>query len=229
VHRLALAALLLFCPFAMSGCEFTILFCAFGPEVCPNDPKYDQHPHERQSTGRASAAGTPFTGTIRGQLTGKLTIKHFAVKSKIKSARFFGSFKATPKRNAAALGPLSNAQWHARLGGVRNRRTGRIRVKGLALATFDDAAAGRACLRLTYGAVRKQNRDRLKRRGKSTIEVVGGEGGARTLRGTATVRVKLKGHAVRLTGTVKQHRSTARGFTPACTKLEKKFGLAPVS
>ena len=227
MHRLALAAILLFCPFALGGCEFIYVFCVLGKELCA-DPPVDAD-HARTSGARDSAAGTPFRGTARGQLTGKLTLKHGPVKSTIKNARFFGTFKATPQRNKAALGPLSSAQWHAKLGGVRNRRTGKIKVKGLVLATFDDAAAGRACLRLTHRGVRKQNRGRLKKASRSTIQVLGGEGGARTLRGTAAVRVKLKGGVLRMGGTVKQRRGAARGFTPACTKLEKKFGLQPVS
>ena len=226
MHRFALAAVLLYCPFALSGCEFALVFCIPIRALC-DDPPVTGHPNP--ANARDSAAGTPFTGTARGQLTGKLTLKHGPVKSTIKNARFFGSFKATPKRNTAALGPLSSAQWHARLGGVRSRRTGKIKLKGLVLASFDDAAAGRACLSLTYRAVRKQDRTRFKKRPRSTIKVLGGESGARTLRGTATVRVKLKGEVLRMSGTVKQHRGSERGFTPACRKLEKKFGLQPVS
>jgi hypothetical protein len=231
MHRLALLAILLFCPFAMSGCDAIYIFCLkplLGEDFCKDTPVYDEHPPA--SGVRTSAGGTPFTGTARGQLTGKLTIKHFPVKSKIKNARFFGDFTATPKRNSAALGPLSSAQWHGKFGGTRNRKTGRINVKGLVLATFDDAAAGRACLKVTHRATRKQKRARFKKRSKSTVKVVGGEGGARTLHGTANVRLKLKSTGVlKMNGTVKQRRGAARGFTPACTKLEKKFGLQPVA
>lgn len=230
MHRLALLAILGSCPFALSGCDFIYVFCLkplLGEDFCKDTPPYDEH--RRSVDARGSAAGTRFTGTAKGQLTGKLTIKHLPVKSKIRNARFFGTFSATPKRNAAALGPLSSAQWHARLGGTRSRRSGKINVKGLVLATFDDPSAGRACLKVTHRGVRKQNRARLRKRSKSTVKVLGGEGGARTLYGTARVRVKLKKSGVlRMTGTVTQRRGSERGFTPACTKVEQKFGLQPV-
>jgi hypothetical protein len=59
--------------------------------------------------------------------------------------------------------------------------------------------------------------------------VQGGEGEAETLYGKATVRVGLtRANKLRLRGRVKQRRGAARGLTPACAKLKRKFKLAPV-
>ncbi len=99
---------------------------------------------------------------------------------------FIGDYKSD-----LAGSPLASGKWHARFKVLRNRATGKTVITGLVLATFDDTTAGRACLNLSQEHVRKNNRRRLKRsRGKVTV--VGGEGGARTLYGTARARVHLK-------------------------------------
>lgn len=214
--RLALPVLLVASALALSGCH-EILRVTLGS----NDPPT----HNPPPAGR-TAAGTAFTGTATGQLTGRIKLVHGFVKSTMKNGRFFGDFKA--QSSNPRLGPLSDAQWHGRFNATRNRATGRVKLSGLILATFTDESAGRACLRLRHRGRRKQNRYPAKA-GSSKLTVVGGEGGARTLAGTATARVRLKGHRLRLKGRVSQRQRAATGFTPACTKLEKKFGLTPLA
>ena len=152
-----------------------------------------------------------------------MRVKHGDIKTRTSSARFIGEYTSSLEGS-----PLASAQWHGRFKGVRNRVTGRFRFKGLVLATFDDATAGRACLRLGYRGRRAQNR-RPRKRGKGVFTMLGGEGGARTLGGTAIVRVKLTGtNTMRFRGRVTSRQREERGFTPACTKLEQKFGLTPL-
>ena len=167
-----------------------------------------------------TAAGRPFTGRADGDLF-SYKLRHGNVMSRLK-AKFIGDYKSDLTGS-----PLASGEWHARFKSVRNRATGKTVITGLVLSTFDDTTAGRACLKLSEEHVRKNNRRRLKRsRGKVTV--VGGEGGARTLYGTARARVRLKGDGARLSGTVKSHQGVERGFTSACTRLERKFGLTPL-
>jgi hypothetical protein len=211
----------------LTGCHelFEITF-GFDPDIL------EGHGSQNERAGDAAAGGRAFKGRADGALAGKMKITHFPVKSKTNKVRFAGTYKSTLTGPAApgdeALGPLASAQWHGRFRGIRNRRTGKITIKGLVLATFDDPAAGRACLSLRNSGRRKQNRH-AKKASRSKLTVLGGEGGARTLRGTAIARVRLaSGHSLRLRGRVKTRQGAARGFTPACTKLERKFGLQPL-
>jgi hypothetical protein len=206
-----------------TGCDemFEITF-GFDPAVLEG--------HDRAAD--AAAAGRAFRGRAEGTLAGKMKIRHGPLKSKTNRARFVGTYKSTLTGETAPaddeLGPLARAQWHARFRGIRNRETGKITIKGLVLATFDDPTAGRACVRLRNTGRRAQNRH-AKRASRSTLTVLGGEGGARTLRGTATARVRLaRGHSLRLRGRVNTRQGAERGFTPACTRLERKFGLDPL-
>jgi hypothetical protein len=221
MRRIAIFALAAACGGGLSGCKdvMLVLLSAYG------DPPIHG--------GVAADQGRSFKGTATGGLSGKLTIRHGFVKSKIRNARFVGTFKSAltgaPAAGDVALGPLQNAQWHARLNATRNRKTGKIKMNGLVLATFTDEAEGRVCLRLTYGGKRRQNAPRGKP-GAGRIAVLGGERGAQTLRGTASARVKLKsGDRIRLLGRVKTRRGSPRGFPRACSKLEKTFGLQPLA
>ena len=154
-----------------------------------------------------AAAGQAFRGRAKGTLAGKMKIRHGPVKSKTNRVRFVGNYKST-LTDDDELGPLARAQWHGRFRGIRNRETGKIRITGLVLATFDDPTAGRACVSLHNTGRRAQNRH-AKRASRSTLTVLGGEGGARTLRGTATARVRLaRGHSLRLRGTVSTRQGT---------------------
>jgi hypothetical protein len=216
--RLALLAALAAATLAFSGCHelFEITF-GFDPDILEGHGSANDRRAEAAATGRA------FRGRADGDLAGKMRIRHGAVRSKTNRVRFVGSYKSN-------LGdsPLASAQWHGRFRGVRNRRTGKITIKGLVLATFTDASAGRACLSLGNRGTRKQNR-RPTRASRSRVRVLGGEGDARTLTGTATARVRLaRDNSLRLRGRVIAGRGAARGFTPACTRLERKFGLEPV-
>lgn len=219
VARLALLSL---AALALGGChqEFHL---GFG--VDPSDPPV----HGGQDIGAnpgsvAASAGQAFTGRAVGELTGRMKIWQGFVKTKTSWARFVGTYESSLTDSAVGSG-----QWHARFKAVRNRATGKFTIKGLILADFGDSTAGRACLSLGLKGRRAQNR-RPKKASRSTVTVLGGEGGARTLYGTARVRVRLlrSNEGVRLKGLVKEHRGAPRGFTPACTKLERKFGLAPL-
>ena len=223
------AAVLAASVLALSGCH-EVLRASLGN---PDPPV-----HNPNSAGRsaplagAAASGRAFVGRADGQLSGRIKIRHGFVKSKIGPARFVGTFSAQPTGPAQpgdeSLGPFESAQWHARLRAVRNRRTGKIKGKGLVLATFDDPSAGRACLRLGHKARRKQNRYPRKG-GRGRVTVLGGEGGARTLAGTATARVKINSDgSLVLSGHVSPSQGPERGFTAACTKLEQRFGLQPL-
>jgi hypothetical protein len=159
--------------------------------------------------------------------------------STIKNARFIGDFRSKltgpPAPGDDRLGPLASSQWHGEFAAVRNRANGKIKFTGLILATFEDQSAGRTCLKLKYRNAKGKGKGRKRRkadrnRGASTIVVLGGEGGAVTLTGSATVKVALAGDgkSMLVGGRVKTARGPARRFTPACTKLEQKFGLQPV-
>jgi hypothetical protein len=220
--RLAFLAAAAAATLSMSGCFEEFIQ---GTEFIPDDPAVHRGGHDvGGSPGTAGAsAGTRFTGRAEGQLASRITIRHGNVKSKSSWARFIGSYTS-----ALEDSPLADAQWHGRFKTVRNRATGKFKIKGLVLSTFDDATAGRACLRLGYKGKRKQNR-RPKKRGRGVFTMLGGEGGARTLYGKAIVRVKLtKANKMRFRGSVTQRQGAERGLTPACAKLERKFGLTPL-
>jgi hypothetical protein len=178
-----------------------------------------------------AAAGRAFRGRADGELASRIKQKDGFVKTKLGPGRFIGDFKArltgSPSAGDDALGPLAAARWYGRFTARRNRATGRIKIAGLVLADFDDATAGRACLRLKHRGKRKQHRRNAP--GRSVLTVQGGEGAAETLYGTATVRVGLtSANKLRLRGRVKQRRGAARALTPACAKLKRKFKLPPV-
>jgi hypothetical protein len=220
-RRLALFAAAGAATLALSGCHEMF---HFGPGEDPTDPPVHGGQDIGGSPGTARASvGTPFTGRADGQLASRIKFRHGFVKTKTSSARFIGNYTSSLEDS-----PLASAQWHARFKGVRNRATGRFRVKGLVLATFTDPTAGRACLRQTYRGRRAQNR-RPRKRGRGVFTMLGGEGGARTLYGRAIVRVKLtRANKMRFRGSVNARQGAERGFTPACTKLERKFGLQPL-
>lgn len=216
-----LATLAVLAPLAGTGggCEEIVLVAISG-EYGP--PWYEPHKVEPAAAGRA------FTGTIDGSLASTLRIKHGPLVSKFSNTRLIGNFssrlRGTPTPDeAAALGPLASGQWHGQFSGTRNRKNGKIAVKGLVIATFTDATAGRACLRFKF-------RDRwAKKKGVGTITVVGGQGGAATLRGTTTARVKLGSTGtITVSGRISPQRGAPRGFSSSCSKLEAKFGLTPV-
>ena len=222
---------------ALSGCH-EVLKVFVGNEN--NDPPV----HNPGAPGPASvdaipaAAGRAFSGRADGDLASRIVIKHGFVLSTIKKARFIGEFKGQLTGPAApgddSLGPLENSTWHGEFSSVRNRATGKITMSGLILATYADPSAGRSCLRLAYTNAKtkrkdKRGRRRDRNRGTSTIKILGGEGGAATLAGTATVKVRLASDkAMIVTGRVKAARGSARAFPATCTRLEQKFGLQPV-
>jgi hypothetical protein len=199
----------------LSGCH-EILRVTLGGD---DPPVHNPPPAGRTAT--ANAAGRAFQGRADGELFG-YRLRHGFVKTTLK-AGYIGNYKADLTGS-----PLASGKWHARFKAVRNRATGRIVITGLVLSTFTDTTAGRACLKLSERAVRKQNRRRV-RRARGRVTVVGGEGAARTLYGTARARVRLKADgSARLRGRMRSHQGEERGFTPACTKLERKFKLQPV-
>jgi hypothetical protein len=226
--RLAPLALVVLAAPALTGCH-EILRVSLGE---PDPPVHNPPPAGRTASASA-AAGRAFTGRAEGSLTGRMVLKHDSVKSRIGNARFFGPFSAklrgAPVAGDGQLGPLADAEWHGQFTVVRNRATGKVKMRGLLLATFTDATAGRACLRISSRGKRRQN-TRPSKAGRARISVLGGEGDARTLAGTATARLKVAPDTgIRLRGTVKARRGAPRGFPPACAKLERKFGLAPLS
>ena len=219
--RLALLAATGLSAFALSGCHelFEITF-GFDPDIL------EGHGASDRSAG-AAATGRAFRGRADGEFRGKMKIRHGPVRSKTNRVRWVGRYRTTLTGPAQpgdeALAPLLRAQWHGRFRGVRNRRTGRIVITGMVLATFDDPTAGRACLSLRNTGTRKQNRH-AKRASRATLTVLGGEGGARTLRGTSAVRARLgRGDTLRLRGHMKARRGAERGFTTACTRLKRRF------
>ena len=202
---------------------------SYNPNGAPKDPKPGLT-HNRSA--RAAAGGRQFKGRAKGQLASRLTLTHYAKLSKTNTFRYAGTFKSSPTGSPQAgddaLGPLQSAQWAASFKAQRNRVNGTIKLNGLILATFDDPAAGRACLKLRHRGQRKQNR-RPTKPGRSNVTVIGGEGGSRTLRGTAKVRVILKkSGVVRLRGTVNAKQGPARGLPKQCRKLRKQAGLQPL-
>ena len=220
--RLALLAAATASTLTFSGC-FETFFQDHSP--FPDDPPPHRGGHDGTgSPGAAGAsAGQRFRGRAEGELASRLKITDRAVKTTTSWARFIGSYRSSLEDS-----PLASAQWHGRFRAVRNRATGRFRTKGLVLATLDDATAGRACLRLGYRGRRAQNR-RPKKAGRGVFTMLGGEGGARTLRGEAIVRVRItRALKMRFRGRVTSRQGEERGFTPACTKLERKFGLTPL-
>lgn len=229
-HRLAhLAAALAAtgAAFAFSGCH-QILQVTFGD---PDPPVHQPPPPaKKRAVAAGGSGGTTFTGVADGELAARATIRHGFVKTTIRNARFAGTFRATPATSDAELGALSDASWAGRLTAVRDRRNQKVRMKGLILATFADPSAGRACLRLTYRNVRKKGRRTANRkRGTGVVKVLGGEGGAQTLGGSARVKVRLTAAGgLRLSGVAMPRDVPARGLNAACTKLRAQVGLAPL-
>lgn len=223
-RRLALLAALGATAFALSGCYELIVHEFGGPgPVSPDDPPPGGHDIGADPGSARSSAGQRFTGVAEGQLASRMKLTDFAVKTKSSWARFIGGYTSNLEGS-----PFASADWHGKFKTVRNRKTGKFKIKGLVLATFTDATAGRACLRLGYKGKRAQNK-RPRKRGRGLFRMLGGEGGARTLYGKAIVRVKLtRADKLRFRGSVTSRQGAERGFTPACTKLERKFGLTPL-
>jgi hypothetical protein len=221
--RLASLAATAAAALALSGC-YPLFNHEFSPIGSPYDPPPGGHDIGANPGSAGSSAGQRFTGRAEGQLASRMKLTDYSVKTKSTWARFIGSYTSSLEGS-----PLSSADWHGKFKTVRNRKTGKFRIKGLVLSTFDDATAGRACLRLGYGGKRKQNR-RPRKRGRGVFKMLGGEGGAETLYGKAIVRVKLtRANKMRFRGRVTQRQGAERGFTPACTRLERKFGLTPLT
>ena len=179
------------------------------------------HANPASTATADTAAGRAFTGRADGDLNG-YRVRHGFTRTKLR-AGFIGTY------NSDLTGsPLQSADWHARFKMVRNRVTRKAVTTGLVLATFDDATAGRACLKLSHEAIVRRKGRRL-RRSRGKVTVVGGEGGARTLYGTARARVRLaRNGSALLSGRVRSHQGEERGFTRACKRLERKFGLQPL-
>ncbi len=153
-------------------CGGTIMMAiSYDSSGAPRDPKPGLTHGPPGPAQAAAARGRQFTGRADGQLASRIKITHYAKLSKTNTFRFFGTFRSaptgSPQAGDDALGPLASAQWYARFKGQRNRVTGKIKLKGLILATFDDPAAGRACLTLRHRGKRKQNR-RPTKPGRST-------------------------------------------------------------
>jgi hypothetical protein len=212
---------------ALTGCH-EVLRATFGSDK----PVHRVDGGASPSRAVAGATqGRAFTGRADGELASRIQQKDGFVTTKFGPGRFIGDFNAqltgAPDARDAALGPLAAARWYGRFTAIRNRATGKIKISGLLLADFKDATAGRACLRLKHRGRRKQHRRNAP--GRSVMVVLGGEGAAETLYGTARVRVRLtRANKIGLRGRVKQRRGAARGLTPACTKLKRKFKLPPV-
>jgi hypothetical protein len=219
--------------FGLSGCHELLRVTLGGDDP----PVHNPPPPGKRSVPAATAAaasGRAFSGRANGKLASRVVLRHGFVKSTMKKVRFIGTF--TGKLGGAAvagdelLGPFTSAGWHGQFSVVRDRRNGKISLSGLVLATATDPAGGRACVRVSYKNARKGKRATSRRKGTSLLTVVGGEGAARTLRGSATVRLTVgRGDNMSLRGRVKARQGPARGFPKACTTLEKKFGLAPLA
>jgi hypothetical protein len=236
--RVAMAAAAVGLVLALSGCH-EVLEVFVGNE---NDdpPVHNVGPPAGPAGVDAipAAAGRAFSGRADGELASRIVLKHGFVVSTIKKVRFIGEFKGKltgpPAPGDDSLGPLANSTWHGEFSSARNRATGKIKMSGLILATYPDPSAGRSCLRLKYNNAKTKRKDKRGRRadrnrGTSTIKILGGEGGAATLAGSATVKVRLASDKTMIvTGRVKATRGRARAFPLACTRLEKKFRLQPV-
>ena len=212
VRRLVLLAALAAATVILSGCH-EVLRATFGS---------DRPVHASPGTA-TTAAGRAFKGRADGELFG-YRLQHKFVKS-ILTAGYIGDY-----RSNLTGSPLARGKWHARFKTVRDRGTGKTVITGLVLSTFTDETAGRACLTVSFRAVRKNNTRRF-RRARGKVTVVGGEGAARTLYGTATLgRLRLGADgSARLTGRMKTHQGAERGLTRACRKLRTRFGLTPLA
>jgi hypothetical protein len=234
MRRLALLALAATGALGLTGCHEVLR--VFLNEGDPDPPVHQPPPPAKRAVPAATGAaakGRAFSGRAVGQLTGRITLRHGFVKSTIKNARFVGDFTGKPRGGPQAgdegLGPLRSAHWYGRFDVVRDRRNGKTRMKGLVLADFTDASEGRACLRIGY-KTRKGKQGRAPKKGSATLAILGGEGGAQTLAGSATILVRIvRGHQLAVRGRVVAKQGPARGFPGACTKLEKQFGLTPLA
>jgi hypothetical protein len=217
---------------ALSGCH-EILRVTLGR---PDPPVHNPTSAGRRAApaaGIAASAGRPFTGKAKGKLAGRIVLRHGFVKSTMKNALFAGTLTGTLPGPARAgdelLGPFVSSRWNGRFTVVRDRRNGKIDLTGLVLATSGDQA-GRSCLKLSYRNLRKGKRAKSRNRGTGTLRIVGGEGTAKTLTGTARVNVRLlvRSETLRLSGRVKAAQGAPRRLPPACAKLERQVGLAPI-
>jgi hypothetical protein len=229
---------------ALSGCH-EVLKVFLGDDEdgpAPHRPHQLPPPPGRAVPAASAAGRSPgraFSGTADGQLAARMVLRDGLVKSTIKNARFTGQFTGRLRGAAQpgddSLGLLESAQWHGKFSAVRDRRNGKVRMTGLVLSTFTDPSAGRACLRVTYKTRRNGRRNattkgrRARNTGRSILTVLGGEGGSRTLAGSATARVKISATgALRMSGRLQSAQGRERGFPAACTRLEKQFGLTPL-
>lgn len=227
---IAAAALLV-----LTGCHEILRVTLGNPDPPVHNPSSAGRAAPTATATASAASGRAFTGQANGRLSSRVTLRHGFVKSRIGPARFIGTF--TGRLPGAAqpgdelLTPFTNSQWYATLSAVLDRRNKKITMSGLILADYGNASTGqgRACLRLGYKNTRKGRRY-IRNRGRSTVKVLGGEGDAATLVGSAVVSVRqTTGDNFRMGGRAKVRRGGARGLNAACTKLERQFKLTPLS
>jgi hypothetical protein len=116
-----------------------------------------------------------------------------------------------PKRGLGALRPFRRSRWVARLSLSANGRTGRARLRGLALATFAKGG-GRACVRLSMAT-------RGGRSPAGKVRVLGGSGPAAQLGGRGRFTFRFRDGEPRLAGRLKARTVSPRPLPAACERL----------
>ena len=206
---------------AFSGCHEMF---HFGPGEDPNDYPVGGHDIGASPGTAGASAGTRFTGRADG------------------AARFADQVHAPSREEQDQQRPL-HRELHELAGELPTRERAVARqVQGSPQPQDRQVQVQGAGARDLRRRDRRQGVPSPGLQGKAAPEPPSQEAGPRRLHdagrrgralrrstGTAIVRVKLtQANKMRFRGRVTQRQGAERGFTPACTKLERKFGLTPL-
>jgi hypothetical protein len=169
----------------------------------------------------AGAKGRRFTARL-----GLVTLKEGRFSRRGRTLRrtgelSIGSMSGKFRRRAPArLKAFLASTWLTRSTISFDRKRGRVRVSGIAVATFA-AQPGQACVRYSVSS-------RPRRRfGKGRLSLLGGAGAAATARGVANMRVTSRRGRFVLDGRLVTGTVPARGLTPACESLLRQVRALP--
>jgi hypothetical protein len=171
-----------------------------------------ERPRSRAFSARLGLATLREGKTRRGRTT-------VTTAGELGMARVRGHVKGgTP----AAAKALLDSTWLTRLSFSWNRRTDRITLRGVAVATLADQP-GQACVHYSLRSGRGGRRF-----GTGRLTVVGGTGAAATTRAVASVKVTVpRPGQFRLTGKLTTGTRAARGLSPACQAILAEAARLP--
>ena len=204
--------------FATSGIQVVRLRVTDAAGVTADAPKeiFVAPGGERRSTAVARAAARAAGPGFAARLAKVRFPTELGTPRRAGRALTYGPLRASGRLVAAQSGPgelrpFRRSAWRARIQLSLRPRAAKLRLRGLAVATFA-RGAGRACLRVRLSA----------RRGgpaRGRIAVLGGAGRAAKLAGRGRVRFRFENRTPRLQGRLTLRTGPVRPLPRACAGL----------